>query len=137
MQYIMQSLPNGLAVHTRTSGQAHYLSMVDDFMSLVIPISQEQLQHVVTAVMTGIHDVFSPDNDDSHDPKKKMIKEEGHYSNRKTLLGFDFDSSAKTMWLEAAKQEKPLTVLKGWVRSGKRGTAGIPFKEFELVVAKL
>jgi hypothetical protein len=113
--------------------------MVDDFMSLVIPISQEQLQHVATAVMTGIHDVFSPDNDDSNDPisKKKMIKEEGHYPNRKTLLGFDFDGSAKTMWLEVAKQEKPLTVLKGWVCSGKRGMAGIPFKEFESVVAKL
>jgi hypothetical protein len=27
MQYIVQSLPNNLAVHTRTSGQAHYLSM--------------------------------------------------------------------------------------------------------------
>ncbi len=139
MQYIMQSLPNNLAVHTRTSGQAHYLSMVDDFMSLVIPISQEQLQHVAMAVMTGIHVVFSPYNDDSNDPisEKKMIKEEGHYSNRKTLLGFDFDGSAKTMWLEAAKQEKLLTVLKGWVRSGKRGMAGILFKEFESVVAKL
>jgi hypothetical protein len=112
---------------------------IDDFMSLVIPISQEQLRHVATAVMTGIHDMFPPDNDDSNDPisKNKMIKEEGQYSNRKTLLGFDFDGSAKTMWLEAAKQEKLLTVLKGWVCSGKQGTGGIPFKEFELVVAKL
>jgi hypothetical protein len=89
MQYIVQALPNDLAVHTRTSGQAHYLSMVDDFMSLVIPISQEQLRHVTTAVMTGIHDVFPPDNDDSNDPisEKKMIKEEGQYSNRKTYWG--------------------------------------------------
>jgi hypothetical protein len=70
---------------------------VNNFMSLVIPISQEQLQHVAAAVMTGIHDMFPPDNDDSNDPisKKKMIKEEGQYSTRKTLLGFDFDGSAK------------------------------------------
>jgi hypothetical protein len=66
-----------------------------------------------------------------------MIKEEDQYSNRKTLLGFGFDASAKTMWLEAAKREKLQTVLKGWVCSGKRGTVGIPFKEFESVAAKL
>jgi hypothetical protein len=41
---------------------------VDDFMSLVIPISRDQLQHVATAVMTGIHDVFPPDKDDNNDP---------------------------------------------------------------------
>ena len=31
---------------------------VDDFMSLVIRVSQEQLRHVVTAIITGIHGVF-------------------------------------------------------------------------------
>jgi hypothetical protein len=31
---------------------------VDNFMSLVIPTSQEQLDHVATAIMTGIQDVF-------------------------------------------------------------------------------
>jgi hypothetical protein len=41
------------------------------------------------------------------------------------------------MWLEAAKQETLLTILKGWIRAGRRGTAGIPFKEFESVTAKL
>ncbi len=41
---------------------------VDDFMSLVIPISRDQLQHVATAVMIGIHDVFPPDEDDNNDP---------------------------------------------------------------------
>jgi hypothetical protein len=55
----------------------------------------------------------------------------------KTLLGFDFDGTAKTMWLEVAKQEKLLTHLKSWVRTGKWGTAGIPFKEYESVILKL
>jgi hypothetical protein len=39
---------------------------VDEFMRLIIPISQEQLQHVATTVMMGIHDVFPPDKDDSN-----------------------------------------------------------------------
>ena len=93
-------------------------------------MSQEQLQHVATAVMTGIHDVFSPDAIDSNDPisEKKLIKHEGRYSTQKTLLGFDFDGTVKTMWLEVAKREKILTILKSWVRAGKRGTAGIPLK---------
>ena len=93
-------------------------------------MSQEQLQHVATAVMTGIHDVFSPDAIDSNDPisEKKLIKHEGRYSTQKTLLGFDFDGTVKTMWLEVAKGEKILTILKSWVRAGKRDTAGIPLK---------
>jgi hypothetical protein len=124
----------------RNTGFAYMVEVyVDDFMSLVIPVSRDQLRHVATAVMTGIHDVIPPDNDDSNDPisEKKLLKNEGQYSTRKTLLGFEFDGSAKTMWLKNAKREKLLTVLKGWVRSGRRGTVGIPFKEFKLVTAKL
>jgi hypothetical protein len=125
---------------TLTTGFVYMVEVyVDDFMSLVIPISREQLRHVTTAMMTGIHDVFPPDNDDSNDPisEKKLVKKKGQYSTCKTLLGFNFDGSAKTMWLKSAIREKLLTILKGWVRSGKWGTAGIPFKEFESVVAKL
>jgi hypothetical protein len=67
---------------------------VDDFMSLVIPVSQLQLVHTAAAVMTGIHDVFSANNDDNgddHISEKKLKKLEGQYSTIKTLLGFDFD----------------------------------------------
>jgi hypothetical protein len=112
---------------------------VDDFMSLVIPISQDQLRHVAMAIMMGIHDVFLLDANESNNPisKRKLIKDEGRYSSQKTLLGFDFNGSAKTMRLESAKREKLFTILKGWIRAGTRGTDGIPFKEFELVVAKL
>jgi hypothetical protein len=55
---------------------------VDDFMSLVIPVSCEQLRHVATAVMTGIHDVFPPDQGDSNDPisEKKLRQQEGQFS---------------------------------------------------------
>jgi hypothetical protein len=113
---------------------------VDDFMSLVIPVSQSQLVHTATAVMTGIHDVF-PANDDNNgdDPisENKLKKLEGQYSTIKTLLGFDFDGESKTMWLEAAKREKLLTILRGWIRTGHKGTAGIPFKEFESTIQKI
>jgi hypothetical protein len=88
--------------------------------------------------MTGIHDVFPTDANDSNDPisKKKLLKCKGQYSTRKILLSFDFDGSAKTMWLKVAKREKLLTVLNGWIRSGKWGTPGVLVNEFELVVAK-
>jgi hypothetical protein len=41
------------------------------------------------------------------------------------------------MWLEAAKREKLLTIFKGWIQTGTRGSAGIPFREFESTIAKL
>jgi hypothetical protein len=69
---------------------------VDDFMSLVIPISKDQLRHVVTAVMRVIHDVFPPDCDDGNDPisEKKLLQDKGQYSTCKTLLGFNFDGGS-------------------------------------------
>jgi len=113
---------------------------VDDFMSLVIPISKSQLEHTAAAIMTGIHDVFpANDEDDGDDPisEKKLKKLEGQYSTTKTLLGFEFDGIHKTMWLDATKREKLLTILRGWIRTGHRGSAGIPFKEFESTIAKI
>ena len=41
------------------------------------------------------------------------------------------------MWLESTKQEKLLTILKGWICTGKQGSAGIPFGDFESTIAKL
>ncbi len=72
---------------TPTTGFLYMVEVyVNDFMSLVIPISQEQLQHVATAVMTGIHGVFPPDTNDSNDPisEKKLMKKEGQYLTLKT-----------------------------------------------------
>ena len=111
---------------------------VDDFMSIVIPVSRQQLEHVATAVMMGIHDVFPADEDDEEDPisMKKLKKGEGEYSTRKTLLGFNFDGTTKTMWLEEAKREKLLTVLKGWIRMASR-ERGIAFTEFRSIIAKI
>jgi hypothetical protein len=72
---------------------------VDDFMSLVVPTSYEQLQHVATAVMRGIHGVFPEDENDANDPisLKKLEKGEGMYSTTKCLPGFKFDGVYKTL----------------------------------------
>ncbi len=68
---------------------------VDGFMSIVIPTLRDQLEHVTTAVMTGIHYVFPADITDSEDSilVKKLLKGEGQYSLIKTLLGFEFDGT--------------------------------------------
>jgi len=112
---------------------------VDDFISIVILASQEQLRHVANAIMEGIHDIFPPDDDDANDPlsEKKLLKWDGQYDVLKTLLGFEFDGVGKTLWLEAAKREKLLTTLHTWIRMASRGHGGIPFKQFELTIAKL
>jgi hypothetical protein len=88
--------------------------------------------------MTGVHDVFPASIIDSDDPisKKKLNKGEGVYSTTKTLLGFDFDGTQKTLWLEEEKRARLLITLKGWIRSASR-ERGVGFKEFEAVTAKL
>ena len=60
-------------------------------------------------------------------------KGEGQYSSTfETLLGFDFDGTQKTMWLEEKKRAKLLTMLKGGIRSGEH-KSGVAFKEFESI----
>ncbi len=110
---------------------------VDDFMSIVIPTSWEQLEHVATVVTTGIHDDFPADVVASNNSisEKKLLKGEGQYSLFKTLLGFNFDRQQKTMWLEEEKITKLFTILHSWLHAGER-KRGVPFVEFESVVAK-
>ena len=108
-------------------------------MSLVIPTSTSQLQHVANAVMRGIHDVFPEDTNEEDDPisLKKLRQGDGRYSTRKCILGFDFDGEAKTLWLEDEKRTLLLTILHGWLLGARRAKAGIQFKEFESVTAEL
>jgi hypothetical protein len=108
-------------------------------MSIIIPVSREQLWHLAMTIMTGIHDVFPPDSEDSNDPisKKKLKQNEGLYLMCKTLLGFDFDGNAQIIWLESAKHEKLLTILKGWIWTGHYGTARVNVTKFKSTIAKL
>jgi hypothetical protein len=74
---------------------------VDDFVNLIIPASQEHLWHMAV-IMEGIHDVFPLEQDDSNNPilEKKLHKTEGQYATLKTILRFNFNGVAKTLWLE-------------------------------------
>jgi hypothetical protein len=89
--------------------------------------------------LEGIHDVFPLDSDDDNDPisRKKLLKDEGRYALLKTILGFEFNGNAKTMWLEDAKREKILATLQSWIRTASRGTGAILFKQFKMIAAKL
>ena len=112
---------------------------VDDFVALAIPTSRQQLQHVATAVMSGVHDVFPADEVDEEDPLslKKMLKEESMWALTKDVLGFGFDGWEKTIWLEEGKRDALLTTLHQWIRSANKGRCGIPFDQFESVTSKL
>jgi hypothetical protein len=88
-QALPVNTPNG-----RANGFLYVLEVyVDNFVSIVLPTSQEQLVHVATAIMSGIHDVFPADLVDSNDPisEKKLLKGEGQYALIKTIPGFKFD----------------------------------------------
>jgi hypothetical protein len=80
---------------------------VNNFMSIVIPTSKDQLEHVATVVMMGIHDLFPAKIIDGNDQilEKKLLRGEGQYSLVNILLGFEFDGNCHTMWLEEEKQE--------------------------------
>jgi hypothetical protein len=114
---------------------------VDDFIPMVIATSQEQVQHVANAVMTGIHDVFPPAQEAEEDSisLKKLRKGDGAFALQKDVLGFVFsgDKGKKTMQLEEPKREFLLAVLKKWLRAASTTHAGIVFTEFESIMAKV
>jgi hypothetical protein len=113
---------------------------VDDFISLAIPTSQEQLDHVARGVLQGIHDVFPENDDDAMDPiaLKKLLKDDGKWLLEKEILGFIFDGDKKTIWLENSKREALLKVLKGWLRASRGDRPqGVPFDEFQSVISKI
>lgn len=111
---------------------------VDDYISIAIASSRQQLDHFANAMGHGIHDVFPTASDPSDDPMafKKMERGDCLYDTTKDILGFDFDGVKKTLWLEDAKRELILTALASWCRRAtlERGT---PFKEYQSIVAKL
>eukprot|EP00956_Cyclotella_meneghiniana_P042491 scaffold248501_cov111-Cyclotella_meneghiniana.AAC.2 len=92
---------------------------VDDFLSLAIATSRQQIRHCANGVMNGIHDVFREEKKPEDDPisLKKLKKDEGQYALLKDMLGFEFDGEEKTMILEEAKRGLLLLVLHKWIRT--------------------
>jgi hypothetical protein len=126
---------------THLVGPLRYVLKVymDDFISAIIPTSQEQIEHVARGILHGIHDVFPPSRDDKQDPisLKKLKKGDRTYNTTKCLLGFDFNGVTKTMWLKESKCAALLTILHQWIRGATKAGRGIPFVDFESVTAKL
>ena len=53
------------------------------------------------------------------------------------MLGFDFNGTDKTLWLKENTQQKLLTILQKWLCSSKQSNMGIPFGEFQSIIAKI
>ena len=109
---------------------------VDDFIGLAIPQSRMQLDHIATGTMTGVHDVFPPDDTDANDPisEKKLKKGEGAWATKKELLGITFDGEQKTVWLGTEKRDAIIDTLTQWLGTG---STGVPFHEFQSTLSKL
>lgn len=87
---------------------------VDDYISLVIPTSQEQLDHVANSIMCAIHEIFPPEAAPANDPIsfKNLLKLKGAWDTIKEILGFVFDRNSKTMWLAKGKRDELITTIK-------------------------
>jgi hypothetical protein len=111
----------------------------NNFIAIVILKTKEQMLHVANATMQGTHDCFLANDNDDNDPilLNKMKKRKSNLLARKTVLGFDFDGTDKTLWLKEDKRQKLLTILQKWLRSSKRSNMGIPFDEFQSIIAKI
>ena len=132
-----RALPFG---SNRSTGFQYMVEVyMDDYLGIAIPASQAQLRHAANAIVNGIHDVFPANKDDDDDPVsfKKIKKGDGTWRLRKDILGFTFDGDEKTVWLEATKRDALLTILHQCLRASRAAHTGIPFLEFESVVAKV
>ena len=78
-------------------------------------MSQQQLTHVASAIMNGIHEVFPAHITPELDPisYKKLCKLEGQWAFINDLLGFTFNCKPgnKTLQLEQPKCEFLLMIL--------------------------
>ena len=132
---------NSFKANTRFDKLSYLIDVyMDDYISMVIPRTKDDMRHVANAVMTGIHDVFPADEVDGEDPvsHKKLLKQEAMWALTKDILGFTFDGENKTLWLEEPKRKSLLATLHKWLRdAGKYKNKGIPFDEYRSTLAKL
>ena len=111
---------------------------MDDFIDLAIPTCQQDLDHLASATMTGIHDVFPAAPTPAEDPisSRKLGKGDGAWANVKDILGMTFDGTDKTIWLSEEKRDALLVTLKTWMRKASK-RCGIAFDEFRTTLSKL
>ena len=111
---------------------------MDDFITLAIATAKCELDHLASATMDGIHDVFPPAADPTEDPisNKKLEKKDGEWASIKDILGMTFDGNDKTIWLSCKKRDSLLETLRTWIRKGSKKKS-IPFAEFQSTLSKL
>ena len=111
---------------------------MDDFIGLARARSAEHLNHLATAVMTGIHDVFPPDENSTADPisHKKRKSGDAAWDVKKDLLGITFDGTNKTLWLAEEKRDSIIATLRSWLRLATNNVA-IPFADFQSTMSKV
>ena len=84
------------------SEKLHYVieCFVDDYISLVIPTSQEKLRHVANAAMNGIHYVFTSDAEDDKDSTslKKLKKRSHNVTWKRKCWIFNFMASKRQLF---------------------------------------
>ena len=70
---------------------------VDDYISLAMAWSKQDLGHIANATMHGMHSVFPASAVDSKDPisEKKMIDKDGQWRVRRDVFGSTFDRVGK------------------------------------------
>lgn len=110
-------------------------------MSLAIASSKQQLDHIVTSLLHGIHDVFPPCETDGKDSNslKKFTKGKGAWALHKDLLSFIIDDNVrhKSICLEEAWREMLLSTLHKWILMYRFDRNGIPFLEFYSIIYKI
>ena len=111
---------------------------MDDFIGLALAQTRQQLDHLASAIMTGIHDVFPPSPTSADDPisHKKRLAGDAAWDVTKDILGITFDGDSKTLWLAEEKRDSIIQTLRTWLRASTRPT-GIPFIEFQSTMSKV
>lgn len=127
--------------HTLGKLKYFYEFSVDDFMSIAIASSKQQLDHIATTLLHGVHDVFPPCKNDSEDSilLKKLKTCDGAWALHKDLLSIILDGNVgpKNIWLEEVKREMLLSTLHKWIWMYGCISKSIPFLEFYSIIYKI
>ncbi len=109
---------------------------VNNFINLDLGISQGNLLHFPNGTIYCIHNVFVPKVDGDDD----FILEKGRWKtfySEKSIFGFDFDGTHKTMWMEEEKQSFLIQTLNQWNSQAHRRTGGKPLHDLKSIFEKL
>lgn len=97
-KFIDNSIHNNHMQHLNNTDKAtgfrYFVNVyIDDFIPMVIPTTQQQIQHVANTIMHGIHNIFTPMSNDKDAPisLKKVKKGNETFTLHKDLLEFVFN----------------------------------------------